>query len=166
MHCTSVCMSSNSMSQIFKIVFQTEYINIFVLCGVFFSRSVQLKGSFSDKKASVVKSETVKYESEIWRECEWVLSSVFTGGCFLQCLQAGGFEPFPEKQTNTITFFCPEKISTVEVFQECKMRWVWFHIKNPDLSMEKCDVCHNWYHENCETISRDVFHKEINGITP
>ena len=82
MHCTSICMSSNSMSQIFKIVFQTEYINIFVLCGVFFSRSVQLKGSFSDKKASVVKSETVKSESEIWRECEWVLSSVFTGGWF------------------------------------------------------------------------------------
>ena len=53
------------MSQIFTIVFQTEYINIFVLCGVFFSRSVQLKGSFSDKKASVVKSETVKSESEI-----------------------------------------------------------------------------------------------------
>ena len=87
-------------------------------------------------------------------------------GYFHQCLQAGGFEPFPEKQTNTITFFCPEKISTVEVFQGCKMRWVWFHIKNPDLSMEKCDVCHNWYHENCEIISRDVFHKEINGITP
>ena len=53
------------MSQIFKIVFQTEYINIFVLCGVFFSRSVQLKGSFSDKKSSVMKSETVKSESEI-----------------------------------------------------------------------------------------------------
>ena len=84
MHCTSICMSSNRMSQIFKIVFQTEYINIFVLCGVFFSRSVQLKGSFSDKKASVVKSETVKSEENV-------------NGCFLQCLQAGGFEPFSEK---------------------------------------------------------------------
>ena len=33
-------------------------INIFVLCGIFFSRYVQLKSSFSDEKTSVVKSET------------------------------------------------------------------------------------------------------------
>ena len=46
------------MSQIFKILFQTEDINIFVLPDVFFSRYVQLKSSFSDeKKKSVVKSE-------------------------------------------------------------------------------------------------------------
>ena len=38
------------MSQIFKILFQTGDINIFVLRGVFFSRYVQLKGSFSDEK--------------------------------------------------------------------------------------------------------------------
>ena len=51
-------MSSKSVSQIFKILFQTGDINIFVLCGVFFSRYVQLKSSFSDeKKTSVVKSE-------------------------------------------------------------------------------------------------------------
>ena len=43
-------MSSKSMSQIFKILFQTGDINIFVLCGVFFSRYVQLKSSFSDEK--------------------------------------------------------------------------------------------------------------------
>ena len=38
------------MSQIFKILFQTGDINIFVLRGVFFSRDVQLKSSFSDEK--------------------------------------------------------------------------------------------------------------------
>ena len=42
-------MSSKSVSQIFKILFQTEDINIFVL-GVFFSRYVQLTSSFSDEK--------------------------------------------------------------------------------------------------------------------
>ena len=40
------------MSQIFKILFQTGDINIFVLRGVFFSRYVQLKSSFSDEKNS------------------------------------------------------------------------------------------------------------------
>ena len=45
-------MSSKSMSQIFKILFQIGDINIFVLCGVFFSRYVQLKSSFSDEKNS------------------------------------------------------------------------------------------------------------------
>ena len=43
-------MSSKSMSQIFKILFQTGDIKIFVLRGVFFSRYVQLKSSFSDKE--------------------------------------------------------------------------------------------------------------------
>ena len=38
------------MSQIFEILFQTGVINIFVLLGVFFSRYVQLKSSFSRKK--------------------------------------------------------------------------------------------------------------------
>ena len=38
------------MSQIFKILFQTWNINIFVLRGVFFSRYIQLKISFSDEK--------------------------------------------------------------------------------------------------------------------
>ena len=51
-------MSSKSLSQIFKILFQTEDINTFVLRGVFFSRYVQLKSSFSDEKTSAVKSET------------------------------------------------------------------------------------------------------------
>ena len=41
-----------SVSQIFKILFQTGDINIFVLHGVFFSRYVQLKISFSDEKSS------------------------------------------------------------------------------------------------------------------
>ena len=45
------------MSQIFKILFQTGDINIFVLRGVFFSRYVQLKSSFSDEKTSAVKYE-------------------------------------------------------------------------------------------------------------
>ena len=43
-------MSSKSVSQIFKILFQTGDINIFVLRGVFFSRYVKLKSSFSDEK--------------------------------------------------------------------------------------------------------------------
>ena len=52
-------MSSKSVSQIFKILFQTGDINIIVLRGVFFSRYVQLKSSYSDKKrTSAVKSET------------------------------------------------------------------------------------------------------------
>ena len=43
-------MSSKSVPQIFKVLFQTEDINIFVLRGFFFSRYVQLKSSFSDEK--------------------------------------------------------------------------------------------------------------------
>ena len=43
-------MSSKSVSQISKILFQTGDNNIFVLRGVFFSRYVQLKSSFSDEK--------------------------------------------------------------------------------------------------------------------
>ena len=50
LHCTSIFMSSKNLSQIFKILFQTGDINIFVLCGVFFSRYVQLKSFFSDEK--------------------------------------------------------------------------------------------------------------------
>ena len=43
-------MSSKSVSQILKILFQTGDINSFVLRGVFFSRYVQLKSFFSDEK--------------------------------------------------------------------------------------------------------------------
>ena len=43
-------MSSKSVSQIFKTLFQTGDINIFVLPGVFFSRYVQLTSSFTDEK--------------------------------------------------------------------------------------------------------------------
>ena len=50
LHCTSIFMSSKSVCQIFKILFQTGDIIIFVLHGVFFSRWVQLKSSFSDKE--------------------------------------------------------------------------------------------------------------------
>ena len=45
-----------SVSQIFKILFQTRDTNIFVLCDVFFSRYDQMKSSFSDKK--YISSET------------------------------------------------------------------------------------------------------------
>ena len=38
------------MSQIFKILFQTGNINIFVLRGVLFRRYVQLKSFFSDEE--------------------------------------------------------------------------------------------------------------------
>ena len=44
-------MSSKSVSQIFKILCQTGDINICALPGVFFSRYVQLKNSFSDEKS-------------------------------------------------------------------------------------------------------------------
>ena len=46
------------MSHIFKILFQTGDINIFVLHGVLFSRYVQLKSSFADEKMSAMKSKT------------------------------------------------------------------------------------------------------------
>ena len=52
LHCTSIFMSSKNMSQIFKILFQTEDINIFVLRDVLFSRYVQLKIFFSDETNS------------------------------------------------------------------------------------------------------------------
>ena len=61
-------MSSKTGS--FKIFFQTGDINIFVLCGVFFSRYVQLKSSFSDQKTSVVKSETHS-SSRSYRKLTW-----------------------------------------------------------------------------------------------
>ena len=52
-------MGLKSMSQIFKILFQTGDINVFVLHGVFFSAYVQLKSYFSgEKKTSTVKPET------------------------------------------------------------------------------------------------------------
>ena len=50
LHCTSICTSSKSMSQIFKILFQTGDINIFDLRGVFFSGYVRLKSSFPGEK--------------------------------------------------------------------------------------------------------------------
>ena len=56
-------MSSKSVSQIFKILYQTGHINIFVLRGVFFSGYVQLNRSFSDEKPSAVKSETQAIEN-------------------------------------------------------------------------------------------------------
>ena len=43
-------MGSKSVSQIFKISFQTGDVNVFVLRAVFFSIYNQLKSSFSDKK--------------------------------------------------------------------------------------------------------------------
>ena len=51
-------MSAKNISQIFKVLLQTGDINIFVLRGVFFSRYVELKSSFSFEKTSAVKSET------------------------------------------------------------------------------------------------------------
>ena len=47
---TSVSMSSKSVSQISKMLFQTGNINIIVPHGVHFSRYVQLKSSFSAEK--------------------------------------------------------------------------------------------------------------------
>ena len=50
-------MSSKCVSQIFKILFQTGNINIFVLRGVFFNGYVQKKYPFLTNKTSTVKSE-------------------------------------------------------------------------------------------------------------
>ena len=64
-------MSSKSMSlYISKYYFKkinifSINVNIFVLRGVFFSRYVQLKSSFSDEKTSAVKSETQFYREAI-----------------------------------------------------------------------------------------------------
>ena len=41
--------SASIISQIFKILPQTGDINIFLIRGVFFSRYIQLKGSFSNQ---------------------------------------------------------------------------------------------------------------------
>ena len=60
LHCTLICMSSKSVSHICKIIFQTEDINIFVLCGIFFRRHVQLKSSFSNKWKKQNKTKTKK----------------------------------------------------------------------------------------------------------
>ena len=57
LHCTSICISSKSMLQSFKILFQTEDINIYVLRGVYFSRYVQLTIWLSDENASAMKYE-------------------------------------------------------------------------------------------------------------
>ena len=46
-------MSSKNMSLIFKILFQTGDINIFVLCGVFFSRYVQLKRQKKHRRSNL-----------------------------------------------------------------------------------------------------------------
>ena len=58
-------MSSKSMSQNFKILFETgdvnnfnNNVNNFALCGVFFSRYLQPKAPFLRIKSSAVKSET------------------------------------------------------------------------------------------------------------
>ena len=51
-------MSSKCVTQIFKILFQTGDINIFVFYRVFFSRYFQLKRPFSDEK-NISGDETV-----------------------------------------------------------------------------------------------------------
>ena len=43
-------MSSKDVSQISKILFQTGDTRIFILRGVFFSRYVHVKSSFTDKE--------------------------------------------------------------------------------------------------------------------
>ena len=57
LHSTSIFTSSKRVSQIFKILFQTGAINVFVLRGVLYGTYAQLKSSFSGEKTSVVKSE-------------------------------------------------------------------------------------------------------------
>ena len=50
LHSSSICISSNRVSQIFKTLFRSRNINIFVLRAVFFSRHVQVKSFFSNVK--------------------------------------------------------------------------------------------------------------------
>ena len=78
---------------------------------------------------------------------------------FLQCLEQGLFEPFSEKQTNVDTFFSPESVIIMEILCRCRMPCVWYHTKNPALSMADCDTCHQWYHRKCENIPSKVFDK-------
>ena len=52
-------MSSKSVPLIFKILFQARDIHIFVLCGNFFSRYVQLRSSFFDENNIISESETL-----------------------------------------------------------------------------------------------------------
>ena len=49
----------------FKVLFQTGDINIFVLYGVCFSRYVQLKSSFSDEKAQHQRHTLLEKQSKI-----------------------------------------------------------------------------------------------------
>ena len=56
------------MSHIFKILFQTGDINIFVLRGVFFSRYVQRKSSLSEEKHS---------SGEIWDVTHFCREAIF-----------------------------------------------------------------------------------------
>ena len=53
LHCTSIFMSSKSVSQIFNVLFQTGDINNFAvvsfLVDMLYNRYVQLKSSFSDE---------------------------------------------------------------------------------------------------------------------
>ena len=56
LHCPAIRMSSKSVSQIFKILFQIGDINIFVLPGICFSGSTK-KAPFLKKTISMMKSE-------------------------------------------------------------------------------------------------------------
>ena len=76
---------------------------------------------------------------------------------FLQCLEQGRFEPFPEKQTDYDTFFSLENIISVEILCRYRMPWVWYHIKNAALNMADCDTCHQWYYRKCENLPSEVF---------
>ena len=68
-------MSSKSKSQILKILFQTENINIFILRGVIFSRYVQLRNSFSDEKGISGKIWDIllqrSYQNLTWQSIKW-----------------------------------------------------------------------------------------------
>ena len=76
--CTSICVSSKSVSQISKILFQFGDINIFVLLVVSFSRYIQLKRSFSDEN---------NISSEVWHIVQqrsyWKLAWHSINGKFL-----------------------------------------------------------------------------------
>ena len=86
LHCTSIYVVSKSLSQIFKILFQTEDINILFLCGIYFSRYAQVKSPFPDEKTSTVKSETHFNREAIENQCVKLTTENSVGSRFTHIL--------------------------------------------------------------------------------
>ena len=77
LHCTSISTNPKSMSQIFKILFQTGGINVFILCGVFFSIYVQLKSRRKKHQRWNLRHHLVEKLSEINVARSWSSAKLF-----------------------------------------------------------------------------------------